>query len=128
MKISAWHFEDVRLKSPNRRHTLSVVRLSEVAMGAPTSGELLVDGRVIGWGFGPSAIWSNDSKYFVIPKWYGRQQKLCLYDVEKGQLKEGRTIYRVLELSSLKDGLLKGVDSPIYETDYFSLRLKSEFQ
>ena len=125
--ISAWTYEDVVLKSPNRRHTLSVVRLTEVAMGAPTSGELLVDGRVIGRGFGPSAVWSNDSKYFVIPRWSGRQQELCLYKIEKGELITGRTTYRVLELESLKNGVLEGVDSPIYETQRFSVSVKAEF-
>jgi len=38
-------------------------------MGAPTSGDLTINKATFGPGFGPSAVWSDDSKYFVLPRW-----------------------------------------------------------
>jgi len=96
-------------------------------MGAPTSGALFLDGKKYPGRFGPSAVWSDNSKYCVIPKWDMPNQLLSLIDVETGKIHVSPTRYSVLELKSLEKGILTGIESPIYEKRTLHLVISSIF-
>lgn len=126
--ISAWRHSSVTLLSPDKRHTAIINRLYEVAMGAPTCGDLSVDNRCFGPGFGPSAVWSDDSKYLVLPRWVETSQVLCLVNVEANEIFVGKTRFGVLQLAELKNGILTGVDSPIYKKQKLRIPISKEFR
>jgi len=85
-----------KTKSRNGQHIAEFKKLSEIAMGAPTSGELWVNGkRIFGhmigdlnedYGFSPSCAWSPDSHYLALLMWAwspkrSRYTSYCIYDI-----------------------------------------------
>lgn len=95
--------------------------LTEFSMGSPLSGRcyIIKDNsriRLDGFYGGPS-IWSDDSKYLAIPKWTrNHNQRMILIEVKTMSIKELKKKYRVLQLESFKEGIIEGIDSPIYQT------------
>ncbi|GLX77337.1 hypothetical protein tinsulaeT_06770 [Thalassotalea insulae] len=85
-------------------------------MGAPTSGVLSIDGKIISTRCNPSIIWSNDSMHLAFPEWTrSNSQKLMVYSVKSKELKVLPKIYRILELKNFDGLCIEGVDSPIYK-------------
>lgn len=96
-------------------------------MGSPTSGDLTIDKAAFGPGFGPSAVWSEDSKYLVLPRWVEINQVLCLLNVKANEMFVGKTRFGVLQLAKLEDGILTGVNSPIFEPKDLRINIRDEF-
>lgn len=97
----------------------------EVAMGAPTRGTLIISNGIEIENCNPSIVWSEDSRFVAVPQWTpSRGQRLIVIDVEKKQIHEFPQKYAVLELDSFKDGIISGVDSPIYQPKAISRNLE----
>jgi hypothetical protein len=111
---SPWD-SSVRASSPDGTKTASIARASEVAMGAPTSGELRLSTGPTLESCNPSIVWSDDSRFLAVPQWTpSRSQRLVVVDTETGQVRAHPATFRVLQLESFEEGTIKGIDSPVY--------------
>ena len=124
MTISPWT-GDVEVSSPDNKKTAKVSNTCEIAMGAPTSGILYVNGKVISMRCNPSIVWSLDSQYLAFPEWTrSNNQRLMIYCIETGKLKKLFKTYNVLELAEYSESTIVGVDSPIHKPKKLSIRVK----
>lgn len=125
--ISAWTSEDIEIHSPSRASSVFIRGASEIAMGAPTSGELVLPcGRIIS-ACNPSLVWSDDELFLALPRWTDeRFQRLALVRVRDGQFMQLPTEYKVLELRSFNGRIIEGVDSPIYNPKPLKLDVSKE--
>ena len=112
--ISPWA-DSATLTSPDGRTTAAIADAWEIAMGAPTSGELTLSNGMSRDSCNPSMIWSEDSDYLAVPQWTtDRAQRLLVLCVSKRTSRYAPGQYRVLELHSFRAGVVRGVDSPIH--------------
>jgi hypothetical protein len=115
MTISPWDYE-CDLPSPNGKLRAEISSAHEIAMGAPMWGKLKISSGLELDRCNPSIVWSDDSKYLAIPAWTSRRnQNLVIVEVESGTIYRTKEEFRVLELKSFKDGIIEGVDSPLYQ-------------
>ena len=118
--ISPWHgdsFGRFELPSSDGQVVAIFTQLIEVAMGAPVGSPLTIGGREIEGHFSPSAIWSEDSKYFAVPKWvwggpHHRSQNFAIYCMKKHKLHVTGERYSVLHLDGFSAGIVRGYNSP----------------
>jgi hypothetical protein len=85
------------LVSPDGRLTAKMSRIVEVSMGNPTIGTLELSNGFQLDSCNPSFIWSDDSRFLVVPRYFRRfgvfrRQRLVILDVTDGSLKESRKI------------------------------------
>ncbi|MBB4638983.1 hypothetical protein [Longimicrobium terrae] len=114
--ISPWS-DTASLISPDGRTTASIEDAGEIAMGAPTSGTLILSTGLTVERCSPSMVWSDDSRYLAVPRWnLDRRQQLVIIDAREGAVRALPEIYRVLQLESFDGGIVRGVDSPIHRT------------
>ena len=111
--ISPWHTETMRLESPDGRKVAILSEPGEIAMGAPTSGELNVSNGQSAFNCNPSMVWSDDSRFLAVPQWFKRDQRLLILDTDFARRAFAPDTYRVLELHSFSNGVVQGIDSPI---------------
>lgn len=117
------------LVSPDGRYRATVADASEIAMGAPTSGTLVVtDSRHPGRvhvklaDCNPSIVWSSDSRALAVPKWTsGRTQRLAVVSLPGGAVRQLNREFRVLELHAFESGRVRGVDSPVHLPQAFEI-------
>lgn len=120
--ISPWS-NSVDRVSPDGRYRAEIMDAIEIGMGAPTSGTLIVSENRYGGAVlvhlhacNPSLVWSADSRALAIPQWTAqRQQTLCIVSLPSGIVRSVPGEFRVLELHSFEDGILRGIDSPVYQ-------------
>ena len=113
--ISPWAWEAV-LPSPDGRMTARIDGAMEIAMGAPSAGRLIISTGIALDACNPSIAWSHDSRYLAVPRWTpDRAQQLVIVDVEQGTTRVAPGRYRVLQLESFDEGVVRGVDSPIHQ-------------
>lgn len=113
--ISPWSWE-AELASPDGQVTARIVDAGEIAMGAPTSGRLVLSTGQTVESCNPSMVWSHDSRFLAVPRWTpGREQQLVIVDVRRRTVRVLPGIYRVLQLDSFDGGVVRGVDSPIHQ-------------
>ncbi len=121
MAISPWEYE-LELTSPNGLYHAKIYDANEIAMGAPTSGTLIIEGIITINNCNPSIVWSSDSLYLAAPQWTrDRSQRLVIVDIENASLIITEGNYRVLELHSFDDGIISGVDSPIHNSKVINI-------
>ncbi|MCC6442533.1 MAG: hypothetical protein IT210_03635 [Armatimonadetes bacterium] len=114
MSVSPWA-ESVTLASPDGKQTACIARTDEIAMGAPTSGELHLSGGLQFPSGNSSIVWSEDSLYLAASQWAARRdQRLLIVRVPDRQFRYAPEVYRVLELQSFSGGIVRGIDSPVY--------------
>lgn len=114
MSISPWH-DRAELTSPDGNVTATIRDAMEIAMGAPTSGELVLSNGLSRHDCSPSMVWSSDSEYLAVPEWTReRNQRLLIISMSRRQSRYAPGKYRVLELESFDGATVKGIDSPIY--------------
>jgi hypothetical protein len=119
--ISPWA-DAADCASPDGRYRATISEASEIAMGAPTSGTLIVvdthhDGRVRATldSCNPSLVWSSDSRALAVPRWTStRMQRLCIVSLPSGAIRVSAGEFRVLELHDFDNGTVRGVDSPVH--------------
>ncbi|MCC6210930.1 MAG: hypothetical protein IT513_07805 [Burkholderiales bacterium] len=114
--ISPWCTETVRLESPDGSTLATVTEPGEIAMGAPTSGELKLSNGQSASNCSPSMVWSEDSTLLAVPQWTDdRMQRLLVIDVARRKRVFAPREYRVLELHAFRGGIVEGIDSPKYQ-------------
>jgi len=112
--ISPWEWS-AKLVSPNGKVVATIEDAMEIAMGAPTSGRLKISNEFTMDGCNPSMVWSSDSEYLAVPQWtMTRKQKIVVYSLRDRKFRFAPGEYRVLQLDSFDDGIVKGIDSPIH--------------
>jgi hypothetical protein len=113
--ISPWS-DSARLASPDGRAEARIDDAGEIAMGAPTSGTLVLSTGVTVERCSPSIVWSDDSRWLAVPRWtVNRHQQLVVVDARAGTVRVMPGTYRVLQLESFDGGIVRGVDSPIHQ-------------
>ncbi|GMV95619.1 MAG: hypothetical protein AMXMBFR82_53970 [Candidatus Hydrogenedentota bacterium] len=114
MSISPW-MDSVKLTSPNGRITATIRDAIEVAMGAPTRGQLILSNGISVPNCNPSIVWSSDSEYLAVPQWTSdRRQRLLVIAICKKQLGYAPDVYDVLHLDAFHSGIITGIHSPIH--------------
>jgi hypothetical protein len=84
-------------------------------MGAPTLGVLRISNGLTRPSCNPSMVWSSDSEYLAVPQWTrGRGQRLMIISVSRRASRLAPGEYRVLELESFENGVVRGIDSPAH--------------
>jgi hypothetical protein len=119
--ISPWADSADRI-SPDGRYQAVISDASEIRMGAPTSGTLVIIDKQNGdrivrrhEGCNPSFVWSSDSNALAVPEWTrDLMQRLIVIHVPMGTVTMLPHEFRVLELHSFVDAVVRGVDSPIH--------------
>lgn len=90
----------------------------EIAMGGPSIGTLYLSNGFMLESCSPSMVWSHDSVYLAVPVWtHERMQKLAVISVENRRVVYVGGIYRVLQLESFNNGVIRGIDSPIHRPE-----------
>lgn len=124
--ISPWSWE-AELASPDGQVTARIVDAGEIAMGAPTSGRLLLSNGQMVESCNPSMVWSDDSCFLAVPRWTpGREQQLVIVDVRRRKVRVIPGVYRVLQLESFEGGVVRGVDSPIHNPRPIAISVREQ--
>ena len=124
-KPSAWNFGngDSNLISPNGLYKIEYDYIGEIAMGAPLGGACYLTGEKIdrievSYHAGGPAIWDTQKTRVAFPSWTKeRKQKLTLVDIEQKKIITYSKQFRVLELEAFEGDMIKGIDSPIYQSE-----------
>jgi hypothetical protein len=129
MSISPWE-SFAQQESPNGQYVAVFDDAMEIAMGAPMRGSLTVrhkghDRSVIQIpDASGSFVWSTDSTAIAFPRWTNkRDQRLYVLRLPSGLTEEIEGRFEVLQLESLCEGRLIGVDSPIYRPKKIDIQL-----
>ncbi|MGD8240333.1 MAG: hypothetical protein PVH68_17390 [Armatimonadota bacterium] len=114
MSVSPWD-SSVESISPDGQIVATIEDANEVAMGAPTRGQLVLSNGVVRERCNPSIVWSDDSEYLAVPQWTpDRMQRLMIISVSRRESRCAPGIYDVLQLESFEGGVVRGTDSPIH--------------
>ena len=113
--ISPWSYSAV-IVSPDGKFTAEFKYGSEVCQGGPTYGLVTLSNGMTFDGCNASFVWSTDSKYLAVPQWtHYREQRLLVINAERMTFELLPEIFQVLELHSFADGVVEGIDSPVYK-------------
>ncbi len=131
--ISPWSDSADRI-SPDGCYRAIICEAGEVGMGAPTSGTLVISDNFHGGcvharleSCNPSFVWSSDSRALAVPQWTPtRQQRMCIISVPTGSVRTVPNEFRVLELHAFEQGVVRGVDSPVYMPRHFELSVEDQ--
>ncbi len=102
----------VELPSPDGIHVATMAYATEIAMGAPTYGTLVLSNGMKFHLCSPSIVWSDDSQYLAAPQnhWkLGRGGfRLLFIRVETREFGFGGEVYPCPELEQFTDGIVTG--------------------
>lgn len=119
--ISPWS-SSVIATSPNGQFEARIDAAGEIAMGAPTLGELKLSNGKTYDSCNPSIIWSNDSEHLAIPQWTDTmKQRLLVISMSKNKACYASDEYSVLVLESFENGVITGIDSPKVSRRLFTI-------
>jgi hypothetical protein len=129
--VSPWSGAVDRL-SPDGRYRAVIAEAAEIAMGAPSSGALVISdnsaaGRVILRleACNPSLVWASDSRALAVPQWTpARRQQLCIISVPGAHVRSVADDFRVLELHAFDHHTIRGIDSPLHEPRAFAFSVR----
>ena len=128
MQISPWEYSVV-LESPDGTKTAAIEDSYEFGMGSPISGRLVLSTGIQLEECRASMVWSEDSRFLAVPRWArARTQELLIIDTLRGEVRVAPGTFRVLQLSTFRDGIVEGVDSPIYKPTQVRLDTSRLFQ
>jgi hypothetical protein len=135
---NAWNFPHENsngLKNENCA-ALQYSNINEIAMGAPIGGlcELAkkgLDKCVIDKWCGGPAIWNENGLKVAIPIWErsffkGTFQRIGILDLEKNTLTKYKKKFRILDLRTFKNSMIKGFDSPIHRMKTLEFDIEKE--
>lgn|SRR5690606_35005976 len=128
-----WDFSnsDKNLISPNQNGKIVFAELSEIAMGAPISGQsfLVIDDTIVkinGCTGGP-VIWNESGDKVALPIWTkNRKQKIAIVNLNNLTITTFKKVFSVIHFKRFSDTTLSGIDSPIYKTSSFDFDLNNE--
>ncbi len=108
---------DYRLISPDGKIIAEICHAGEVSMGNPTIGTLTLSNGFELERCNPSFIWSDDSRYLVVPQYFRRfglfrRQHLIIIDVVNQQAYQSRRITCYFQPESFLNGRLITTEEP----------------
>jgi hypothetical protein len=122
--ISPWTYR-VSLASGDGSFTAAFEYESEVCQGGPTYGRVVLSNGITFESCNASFVWSDDSKYLAVPQWTRyREQRLLLINAESRTSELLPEVFQVLELHTFKDGVVEGIDSPVYKPKRVSIKTR----
>lgn len=103
--------DSFQLKSPDGKLIAEIPSTGEVSMGNPTIGTLKLSNGFVMDRCNPSFIWSDDSRYLVVPRYFRRfglfrRQRLVLIDLVKCYVFESRKVACYFQPESFLSGQL----------------------
>ena len=104
--------------SPDGQWCARVEDTWEIYMSGPTKGTLIIEGLFQILDCSPIFIWSSDSQYLAVPQWkywFRRRERLLILDTKEKIIHASRSIYQLLILNDFDDGILTGIDSPVWK-------------
>ena len=119
-----WNFSnnDNNWVSPDGQYIIEFGELSEIAMGAPVSGECFLvypdnsKVKLSDWAGGP-VVWQIQGGKVAFPVWtQSREQKIAVADINARTLTIYSQTFRVLDMKIFDQGIITGQDSPIHLT------------
>lgn len=125
--ISPWYSETLHLDSPDMSKRATLIEPSEIAMGSPTCGELSVSNGQSASNCNPSIVWSENSRFLAVPQWFDRKQRLLLLDTDSRKRAFAPEWFSVLELHAFSNGIVTGIDSPLYQPRRIAFDVRNLF-
>lgn len=106
-----------RATSPDGRFVAEMDPAWEVSMSNPTSGVLRVSSGLAVERCNPSFIWSDDSRYLAVPKYFNRlgllrKQRVLIIDVIEGRVFASRMTASYFQPESFVRGTLVITQEP----------------
>lgn len=103
--------DSFRLKSPDGKLIAEISSAAEVSMGNPTIGTLQLSNGFVLDRCNPSFIWSDDSRYLVVPHYFSRfgffrRQRLVLIDTAECSVFESKKVACYFQPKSFSSGKL----------------------
>jgi hypothetical protein len=135
---NSWDFPNENSNGLNNDNiaTLEYSNLNEIGMGAPISGICNLNKKgvnkiIIGKNCGGPAVWNEVGLKIAIPIWdksffKGTYQRIGVVDLEKQTLTKYKKKFRVLDLRTFNNNLIKGVDSPIHKMETVEFDINNE--
>ena len=106
-----------QLKSPDGMMEARISQATEASMGNPTVGTLELSNGFVLNRCNPSFIWSDDSRYLAVPRYFTRfalfrRQHLLLIDVVDGCVFTSSKSACYFQPESFRDGKLVVIEEP----------------
>lgn len=127
----------LRLESPDGTMWAEIENASEVSMGNPTIGTLILSTGVELENCNPSFIWSDSSKYLAVPQYtfnrfWGRgKQKLLVINVVESKAWLSPKLAYYMQPEAFRDGKVSVTINPFHKpkTKEFSIEpMEGDFQ
>ena len=121
-----------QLDSPDGKWTAKISRAGEVSMGNPTIGTLKLSNSFELDRCNPSFIWSDDSRYLAVPRYFKRfgiftRQRLTIIDVVNGCVNESKKTACYFQPESFLDGQLIVTEEPFSDAVKLEWHIPEEF-
>ncbi len=118
--------------SPDGTHTAEIALATEVSMGNPTSGELVLTDLPSLPRYSPSFIWSDDSRYLAVPQFFERfglfrRQRILLLDTRDHKITKSREIAYYFQPESFSSGVLQAVKEPFRTAERIRWQVPDDF-
>jgi len=119
------------LDSPDGKWAAKIFRATEVSMGNPTTGTLELSNGFELDRCNPSFIWSDDSRYLVIPRYFRRfdlfrRQRLIIIDVVDGCMVVSKKTACYFQPESFLHGQLIVTEEPFSDAVRLELRIPED--
>ena len=128
-----WDFSnsDKNLISPNQNGKIVFSELSEIAMGAPISGQsfLIINNAAIKLNdcTGGPIIWNESGDKVALPIWTkNRKQKIAIVNLNDLTITIFKKVFSVIQFCKFDNITLSGIDSPIYKESLFNFDFNKE--
>jgi len=120
------------LDSPDGKWAAKIFRATEVSMGNPTTGTLELSNGFELDRCNPSFIWSDDSRYLAVPRYFQRfglfrRQHLMIIDVVDNRVVESKKTACYFLPESFLDGQLIVTEEPFSDAVRLEWHIPEEF-
>ena len=117
--------------SPDGKETASVLSATEVSMGNPTAGDLVLQSGLRVPMCSPAFVWSDDSRFLAIPQFFARfgifrRQRLLLLDVHQRVGYRSSEIAYYYQPESFENGVLAVTKEPFKTKVPIEYRIPSD--
>jgi hypothetical protein len=118
--------------SPDHTSTAEIALATEVSMGNPTIGELVLTDLPSLPRCSPCFIWSDDSRYLAVPQFFERfglfrRQRMLILDTKDHKITKSREIAYYFQPESFSSGVLEAVKEPFRAAEKITWRVPDDF-
>jgi hypothetical protein len=117
--------------SPDGKETASMPLATEVSMGNPTAGDLVLQSGLRLPMCSPAFIWSDDSRYLVVPQFFARfgllrRQRLLIIDFHERTGHRSQEVAYYYQPESFDNGVLTVTKEPFKTKVTIEYRIPSD--